>query len=628
MSQQVRQKMGLIGLQRTGTNYVQQVLKAAVEDIDFTDHLAWKHSFRDEAGDAPIDDKVVIVARHPVLWLQSCLLNSAKDIRQNRSEFFTGDVDPIVGFANIYNRFYAGWLEHKRTAGGYLLRYEDVVESGSAILRELLPESYNIIEISHELPTLPQSVQLSSEDLKAVVNRECALSKDVVMIFWAHISTSVSSDLSYTFDEINFSESYADRQKLRSAAYKLAEKPNALTQEEFELLRRDGKDSFGNDGLVLGQIGTKLMNGGDVEGAFDWLSHAVLAIQRNDAKVFGHELDSRMADYLELLSKACLSIRERKLENLLRHYTRVNPKEDHYRAGKEYNLSLCWTKLGKADLAIEHASRAIEFADRAPTRKGDVVWWIHYLGDLLAKAGKQSQAIEKFREAAVRDPSDFRHHYRLAQEYRRLKDRERMFDSLNEAMRLRPDDVDIVGFKVTALRDFDPGNPDIVPMARRWVQLKPSDGFPKFCLSDELRKAGQIHEAIELAQACAKSNPEVAWHHHHLADLLVLESRWDPALAAIDEAILLEPKRAMHHRLRGEILLKMQRLDEARNSLETVVRCGDARAEDFHLLGRICALSGDRPVASGAFEKAIALEPKNEAHREALREVLAERGAG
>ena len=125
---------------------MQQVVKAAVPDVDFNDHLAWKHSFRDEAGDAPIDDKVIVVARHPVLWLQSCLLNSAKDIKQNRSEFFAGDVDPVVGFANIYNRFYRGWLDHKRTAGGYLLRYEDVVESGSAILKELFAKAMRLLK--------------------------------------------------------------------------------------------------------------------------------------------------------------------------------------------------------------------------------------------------------------------------------------------------------------------------------------------------------------------------------------------------------------------------------------------------------------------------------------------------
>ena len=572
----------------------------------------------------PNDAKVVIVARHPVLWLQSCLLNSAKDIKQSRSEFFAGDVDPVVGFANVYNRFYGGWLERQRTAGGYLLRYEDVLERGSALLKELFAEKYSVADISGAMLTLPQSVQLSPDDLKSVVDRECALSKEVAMSFWAHITTFVSAGLSYTFDEINFSEAYAKRQRLRSAAYKLTEKPSTLTDEEFELLLRHGKDNFQDDGIVLGQIGTKLMNGGDVEGGLSWLAHAVLAIQRSDEKVFRRELDSRLADYLELLSKACLVTRERKLDNLLRHYTRVNPKENHQLADKEWNLCLCWTKLGKLDLAIVHANRAIEIAETVSTRKGDVVWWIHHLGHLLAQAGKQSEAMDKFREAAARDPADFRHHYRLAQEYRRLKDRQRMLDSLNEAMRLNSEDGDIVGFKVTALREFDPGNPEILPLARRWAEMKPTDSFPKFCLSAELRKAGQVEEAIEFAQACAKGNPEVAWNHHHLADLLALGSLWDRALAAIDEAILLEPKRATHYHLRGEILIKMQKLDEARGALETAAGCGDARAEDFQLLGRTCAQLGDRANASRAFEKAIALQPKNEAHREALREVLAQ----
>ena len=137
MQNQARPSLSVFGLQRTGTNYVQEVLKVALQGSHFTNYHVWKHAFRDEAGAVPNDAKVVIVARHPVLWLQSCLLNSAKDIKQSRSEFFAGDVDPVVGFANVYNRFYGGWLERQRTAGGYLLRYEDVLERGSALLKEL-----------------------------------------------------------------------------------------------------------------------------------------------------------------------------------------------------------------------------------------------------------------------------------------------------------------------------------------------------------------------------------------------------------------------------------------------------------------------------------------------------------
>ena len=87
MQNQFRHKFSLVGLQRTGTNYVEQVLRAIIKDVVIT-FAGWKHTFRDETDLAKIGADVVIVARHPVLWLQSCLLNSAKDITTSRSEFF------------------------------------------------------------------------------------------------------------------------------------------------------------------------------------------------------------------------------------------------------------------------------------------------------------------------------------------------------------------------------------------------------------------------------------------------------------------------------------------------------------------------------------------------------------
>ena len=144
--------------------------------------------------------------------------------------------------------------------------------------------------------------------MKAVINRECALPVEVARNFWTHIDPAVSAGLAYTFEEINFSGSFSEGQRLRAAAYKLTEKPETLTDEDFELLLRVGKDTFQNDGLVLGQIGTKLWNDGDVEGAFDWLVQAVQTIRRNDNKIFQVELGSSLADYLELLSRACLVV--------------------------------------------------------------------------------------------------------------------------------------------------------------------------------------------------------------------------------------------------------------------------------------------------------------------------------
>ena len=86
MQNQVRHKFSLVGLQRTGTNYVEQVLRATLKDVIIT-FAGWKHTFRDETDLAKIGADVVIVARHPVLWLQSCLLNSAKDIKTEPCRF-------------------------------------------------------------------------------------------------------------------------------------------------------------------------------------------------------------------------------------------------------------------------------------------------------------------------------------------------------------------------------------------------------------------------------------------------------------------------------------------------------------------------------------------------------------
>ena len=338
MQNQVRPQLSLVGLQRTGTNYVEHVLRATLQDVQISFSQIWKHAFRNETDVSKIGGKIVIVARHPVLWLQSCLLNSAKDIKESRSDFFVDGVDPVVGFANVYNRFYGGWLEHKAAVGGYVVRYEGVVENGSDSLAELFSGYYKVDELSGDLRTAPMSVQLSAEDLKAVVNRECALPFEVANLFWAHIDPAISAGLAYTFEEINFSGSFSEGQRLRAAAYKVTEKPQTLTDEDFELLLRVGKDTFQNDGLVLGQIGTKLFKDGDVEGAFDWLMQAVQTIRRNDNKIFRVQLDSPLADYLELLSKACLISRERTVEQLKQHYDRVKPKTGHSLAGKEWNL--------------------------------------------------------------------------------------------------------------------------------------------------------------------------------------------------------------------------------------------------------------------------------------------------
>ena len=91
-------------------------------------------------------------------------VNSDKEIKKSRSEYFVGDIDPVIGFANVYNRFYRGWLAHKKAVGGYVLRYEDVVEDGSKTLNKLFSSQFKIAELSSGFASLPMSVQMGADD--------------------------------------------------------------------------------------------------------------------------------------------------------------------------------------------------------------------------------------------------------------------------------------------------------------------------------------------------------------------------------------------------------------------------------------------------------------------------------
>jgi tetratricopeptide (TPR) repeat protein len=608
--------ISLVGLQRTGTNYVDQVLRSALPDAPISFRRFWKHSFYEEVATIEFGESIIIVSRHPILWLQSCVLNSAKDIKEARAQFFSDGDDSALGFARLYNQFYQGWLAYKNEVGGYLIRYEDVVQ-GDASRSQSLFSRFKVANFSNVISTLPQSVQLNGEDLKAVIDRKCSLPVDLAKSFWSNIDPDMAAALEYTFEEIDFSPDYSGRQALRAAAYKLTENPDYLTDEEFELLVRDGKEKFSKDGLVLGQIGTSLFERADIETALSWLIDAIRAIEKNDDKIFGRVMDFRLVDYLELVSRTALEVRENKLKALVKYY---GPKKRQirpiYEAHNKYCLSICLSKLGLHDRAIASAEEAIRIGQTVPG--GAAAWWFHHLGDLLARAGQRDRALESFRKADIAEPNNFRHKLRLASEYRARGDRHTSLRYIEKSLELQPNNGDVIGFYVTLLREIDPTNKQVLVHARRWVERRPMDSAARFCLSDELHRAGQLASAVEQARTAAALRPGTAWYHHHLAHLLMLSARYAEAAKAIAESIELEPRRATHHYIRGEVMLKLGDSAGAREALRIATECDDAIPWHFHLLGHVCALSGETSEAMSALQKAADMEPGNEVHRTEL----------
>jgi tetratricopeptide (TPR) repeat protein len=328
-------------------------------------------------------------------------------------------------------------------------------------------------------------------------------------------------------------------------------------------------------------------------------------------------LDFRLVDYLELVSKIAVEVRENKLKAVARYYASAEAtRTPIFEAHNKYCLSICLGKLGLNDRAIANAEEAIRIGQTVP--ESVPAWWFHHLGDLLARAGQHDRALETFRKADMADPNNFRHKLRLASEYRARGEHRKALLYIEKTLELQPNNVDVIGFYVTLLREIDPTNKQILIHARRWVERRPKDSAARFILSDELHKAGQLANAVEHARVAAALMPGTAWYHHHLAHLLMLSARYAEASKAIAESIELEPKRASHHYMRGEVLLKLGDSAGARESLRIATECDDAIPWHFHLLGHICALSGDRLAAMSALQKAVDMEPGNEVHRTEL----------
>ena len=103
---------------------------------------------------------------------------------------------------------------------------------------------------------------------------------------------------------------------------------------------------FSKDGLVLGLIGTALFERADIEAALSWLMDAIRAIEKNDDKIFGRVMDFRLVDYLELVSRTALEVRENKLKALVKYY---GPKKRQIRPIYEAIISIAsvyaWASL-------------------------------------------------------------------------------------------------------------------------------------------------------------------------------------------------------------------------------------------------------------------------------------------
>lgn len=118
------------GLQRSGTNYVKQVLEES-NRVTVFDKDGLYHKHQSYNGTVPVCDKIVTVIKNPYQWIESVMFRHPADIKEFYPNILNSSTsNPFVNFdmdlfkvCKLYKDYYIGWLK----AGIILVHYEDML---------------------------------------------------------------------------------------------------------------------------------------------------------------------------------------------------------------------------------------------------------------------------------------------------------------------------------------------------------------------------------------------------------------------------------------------------------------------------------------------------------------------
>lgn len=545
----------IIGIQRSGTNFVAELLYRQF-GVDPAITGIWKHSFVDEVAVAGAENLFLLVSRHPVMWLQSCLLHTPRDLIERRSALFKDGVDSISVYAQIYEQFYRGWINSIEQRNVAIARYEDVLESGAAYFRDRFGFKVDSDVETVSLGKVPMSVVFSDLDREAYLRMECSLEESLALDFWNRLGDTPKR-LGYDFSNISFG---AER-SIRTLAYQLQNNPSSLTSEQFSRLLDEAPTRFSEDGPVLDRLASEqATRSGDVA-SIDLRARAILAFDR-EIESMGLRSGSciTQVDAIDNLIDTLNKIKSKRLEQTFEFYNdEINSKTLPPKMYTDalFYMSDCESRRGNLDKAIELARKAVapEFTDNSESYVTSP-WLFHHLGHLLEKKGSLDEAAVYYGRAEAADPNDYQHPYALSRVLLRLGE----FSAAGVA-------------------------------AARAAAMRPSD-------RDIARHA--------------------AWCSHRDAAARMAASELEKGLLAIEHSISLDSNFAPHHYLKAELLDRMGKIESATTAAKRACECDGVAPWHYHFLGHLLRVSGHKKEARLAYETALSLEPGNEHHLRAL----------
>ncbi len=245
------------------------------------------------------------------------------------------------------------------------------------------------------------------------------------------------------------------------------------------------------------------------------------------------------------------------------------------------------------------------------------------LGNLCLKNGEEDRAIDLLQKAVQAAPTAFEPRFLLGSAYNRLGRYNDALAELQTAVRLGDNESEVYYHLARAYGGL--GRPDERTQAlARFAQLtrkskEDAEGQRRALNMMEeaksLVESGNLHLAVARMEEARELRPSDDRLLFRLASLHYDLQRYELAQSYAQEAISLVPTEWLYHYLSGLIAKGAGKWPQARTSLETAARLNSSAAEVQNALGEVAQHEGDLQRAIAAFQRAVALNPNEQAYR-------------
>jgi len=332
-------------------------------------------------------------------------------------------------------------------------------------------------------------------------------------------------------------------------AYASFKARNGDKKGAIELLDQAAEQLSGR--LALREVREKLDKGEKLkplvatpqQGAAEVLYTLGTAINRGGAEAFAKlylqmSLPLRPNHDATLFQLGDIAAKLQQPDKAIEYYGLV-PKNSVYRRDAEMQRGLNLAETGKTDEAIKQLKTLLD------QDKTDIRSYLA-LGGVYAQKKDFRNAAETY-DAAVKEigtptRDDWAIFYQRGISYERLKEWDKAEPSFREALKLYPDQPQVLNYLGYSWVDMNMNLDEALDMIRKAVELRPQDGYIVDSLGWAYYRLGRYDEAVTELEKAVKLRPEDATINDHLGDAywragrkLEATFQWNHAVASKPE---------------------------------------------------------------------------------------------